>query len=59
MLGAEITVSLRTPSSTKLGFGNLVFLSLGQDLFGSVLVIILTGRVSFLYCHLAQFVYVV
>jgi hypothetical protein len=51
MLGAEITVSHRTPSSTNLGFGNLVFLSMGQDLFVSLPVTILIGGVSFVYCH--------
>jgi hypothetical protein len=47
MLGAEIIVFHRTPPSTNLGFGNLAFLSSGHDLFGSLLVIILIGGVSF------------
>ena len=47
MLGAEIIVFHRTPSSTILGFGNLVFLSSGQDLFGFLPVTILIGVVSF------------
>jgi hypothetical protein len=59
MLGAEITVSHRTPSLTHLGFGHILFISKGHDLFGFLLVIILTGGVSFLYCHLAQFIYVI
>jgi hypothetical protein len=51
MFGAELRVSHRTPSSTNLGFGNPVFLSSGQDLFGSLPVTILIGGVSFVYYH--------
>ena len=46
MLGAEVSVSHRTRSPTNLGYGHVSFISLGHDLFGSLLVTILTGRVS-------------
>jgi hypothetical protein len=46
MLGAELTVSHRTPSPTNLGYGHALFISSGHDLFGSLLVTVLTGRVS-------------
>jgi hypothetical protein len=46
MLGAEVTVSHRTPSSTNLGYGHALFISSDHDLFYSLLVTILTGRVS-------------
>jgi hypothetical protein len=46
MLGAELTVSHRTPSPTNLGYGHVLFISLGHNLFGSLLVTILTGGVS-------------
>jgi hypothetical protein len=52
ILGAELTVSHRAHSSTSLGYSHALFISLGHDLFGSLLVIILTGGVSFVYCHL-------
>jgi hypothetical protein len=54
MLGAEVTVSHRTPSSTKLCFGHILFLSSSHDLLGSLLVTILTSGVSFVYCHLGS-----
>jgi hypothetical protein len=38
MLGAELTVSHR--------YGHALFISSGHDLFDSLLVIVLTGRVS-------------
>jgi hypothetical protein len=46
MLGAEVSVSHRTPSPTNLGYGHALFISSGHDLFGSLPVTILTGRVS-------------
>jgi hypothetical protein len=54
MLGAEITVSHRTHSSTSLGYGHVLFVSSGHDLFGSLLVIILTAGVSLYIITLAQ-----
>jgi hypothetical protein len=51
MLGAEITVSHCTHSSTSLGYGHVLFVSSVHDLFGSLLVTILTGGVYFVYCH--------
>jgi hypothetical protein len=45
MLGAELTVSHRT-SSSSLGYGHALFTSSGHDLFGSLLVTIFTGGVS-------------
>jgi hypothetical protein len=51
MLGAESTVSHRTHSSISLGYGHALFISSGHDLFGSLLVTLLTGGLSFLYCH--------
>jgi hypothetical protein len=47
MLGAELTVSHRTPSPTNLGYGHALFISSGRDLFGSLLVNILTSGVYF------------
>jgi hypothetical protein len=47
MFGAELTVSHRTHSSTSLGYGHVLFVSSVHDLLGSLLVIILTGGVSF------------
>jgi hypothetical protein len=47
MLGAELTVSHRTHSSTSLGYGHVLFVSSVHDLLGSLFVIILTGGVSF------------
>jgi hypothetical protein len=44
MLGAEITVSHRTPF-IQLGYGHVLFISSGHDLFGSLLVTIFTGGV--------------
>jgi hypothetical protein len=46
MLGAELTVSHRTPSPTSLGYGHILFISSGHNLFGYLLVTILTGGVS-------------
>jgi hypothetical protein len=43
MLRAELTVST---SSTNLGYGHVLFISSGHDLFGSLLVTILRDRVS-------------
>jgi hypothetical protein len=54
MLGAEVTVSHRTPSPTNLGSGHALFISSGHNLFGSLLVTILTGRVSLYIVTLAQ-----
>jgi hypothetical protein len=51
MLGAEVSVSHRTPSPPSLGYGHVVFISSGHNLFSSLLVTILTGGVSFEYCH--------
>jgi hypothetical protein len=51
MLGAEIHVSHRTHSLTNFGFAHVLFISLGLDLFGSLLEILLTNGVSFVYCH--------
>jgi hypothetical protein len=51
MLGTEVSVSLRTPSPPSLGYGHVLFISSGHNLFGSLLVTILTGGVSFEYCH--------
>jgi hypothetical protein len=46
MLGAEVLVSHRTPSPTNLGYGYALFISLGHDLFDSLLVTVLTGSVG-------------
>jgi hypothetical protein len=54
MLGAELTVSHRTHSSTSLGYGHALFLLSGHYLFGSLLVIILTGGVSLYIVTLDQ-----
>jgi hypothetical protein len=45
MLGAELTVSRRTPF-IKFRLWRVLFISSGHDLFGSLLVTILTGGVS-------------
>jgi hypothetical protein len=50
MPGAELTVSHLFLSSS-LGYGHALFTSSGHDLFGSLLVTILTSGVSFVYCH--------
>jgi sensor histidine kinase YesM len=47
MLGAELTVSHHTRSSTSFGYGHVLFVSSVHDLLGSLLVIILIGGVSF------------
>jgi hypothetical protein len=54
MLRAEITVSHHTHSSTSLGYGHVLFVSSGHNLFGSLLVIILTGGVSLYIVTLSQ-----
>jgi hypothetical protein len=54
MLGAKVTVSHRTPYQPIFGFGRIVFTSSGHDLFDSLLVIILTGRVFLYIVTLAQ-----
>jgi hypothetical protein len=54
MLGAELIVSHRTPSPTSLGYGHVLFISSGHDLFGSLLVTVLTGRVSLYIGTLVQ-----
>jgi hypothetical protein len=54
MLGAEVTVSHHTHSSTSLGCGHALFISSGHDLFGSLLVTVLTGRVSSYIVALTQ-----
>jgi hypothetical protein len=59
MLEAELTVFHRTPSPTSLGYGHPLFISSGHDLFGSLLVTILTGRVSLYIVTLAQSIGVV
>jgi hypothetical protein len=41
MLGAELTVSHRTHSSTSLGYDHTLFISSGHNLFGSLLVTVL------------------
>jgi hypothetical protein len=46
MLGAESTVSHRTHFSLSLGYGHVLFISLGHNLFGSLPVTIHTGGVS-------------
>jgi hypothetical protein len=46
MLGDEVSVSHRTRSPISLGHGHALFSSSGHDLFGSLLVIILTCGVS-------------
>jgi hypothetical protein len=46
MLGAKLSVSHRTPSQTNLGYGHALFISSGHNLFGPLLVTVLTGRVS-------------
>jgi hypothetical protein len=46
MFGAELMVSHRTPSPTNLGYGHALCISSSHDLFGSLLVTILTGGVS-------------
>jgi hypothetical protein len=51
MLGTEVTVFHHTPSPPSLGYGHALFISSGHDLFGSLLVTILTGGVSFVPCH--------
>jgi hypothetical protein len=42
---AEVSVSHRTPF-IKLGYGHVLFILSGHDLFGSLLVTILIGGVS-------------
>jgi hypothetical protein len=54
MLGAELTVSHHTPSPTNLGYGHALFISSGHDLFGSLLVTVLTCIVSLYIVTLAQ-----
>jgi hypothetical protein len=44
MLVAEVSVSHRTPF-IKLGYDHVLFILSGHDLFGSLLVTILTGGV--------------
>jgi hypothetical protein len=55
MLGAELIVSHQSPiilpSSTNLGSDHVLFISSGHDLFDSLLVIIFTSGVYFVYCH--------
>jgi hypothetical protein len=46
MFGAEAIVSHRTHSATSLGYNHVLFILSGHDLFGSLLVTILTSRVS-------------
>jgi hypothetical protein len=45
MLGAELTVSHRTPFINKSSYGHTLFVSSGHDLFDSLLVTVLIGRV--------------
>jgi hypothetical protein len=59
MLEAELTVSHRTPSPPSLGYDHALFISLGHDLFDSLLVTFLTGRVSLYSITLAQSICVV
>jgi hypothetical protein len=47
MLGAELTVSHHAHSSTILDYGHVLFVSSDRDLFGSLLVTILTSGVYF------------
>jgi hypothetical protein len=47
MLGAELTVSHHAHSSTILDYGHVLFVSSDRDLFGSLLVTILTSEVYF------------
>jgi hypothetical protein len=54
MLEAELTVSHRIPSPTNLGYGHILFISSGHNLFGSLLVTVLTVRVSLYIVTLAQ-----
>jgi hypothetical protein len=54
MLGTEVTVFHRTPSPPSLGYGHALFISLGHDLFDSLLVTVLTGRVSLYIVTLDQ-----
>jgi hypothetical protein len=54
MLVAEVSVSHRTPFSSSLGYGHVLFSSSGHDLFGSLLVTVLTGRVFSYIAILAQ-----
>jgi hypothetical protein len=59
MLGTEVIVFHHTPSLPSLGYGHVLFISSGHDLFGSLLVTVLTGRVSLYIVTLAQFICVV
>jgi hypothetical protein len=47
MRGAKLTVSHRIHSPTNLGYGHVLFISSGRDLFGSLLVTILTSGAYF------------
>jgi hypothetical protein len=58
-MGIEICLGLKLQSpivllSSSLGYGHVLFISSGRDLFDSLLVTILTGRVSLYIVTLAQ-----
>jgi hypothetical protein len=59
-MGIEICLWLKYQSpivllSSSLGYGHVLFISSGHDLFGSLLVTVLTGRVFSYIAILAQF----
>jgi hypothetical protein len=53
-LGLNLQSPIILPSLTSLGYGHVLFISLGHNLFGSLLVIVLTGRVSLYIVTLAK-----
>jgi hypothetical protein len=53
MLGAELTVSHHTPSSTNLGYGHALFISSSHDLFGSLLYIVTPFLNPFVSCEIS------
>jgi hypothetical protein len=58
-MGIEICLWLKYHSpivllSSRLGYGHVLFISSGHDLFGSLLVTVLTDRVSLYIVTLAQ-----
>jgi hypothetical protein len=60
-MGIEICLGLNYQSpiillSSSLGYGHTLFISSGHDLFGSLHVIVLTGRVSLYIITLAQYI---
>jgi hypothetical protein len=54
MLGAELTVSHHTPFTNQFRLWPALFISSGPNLFGSLLVTVLIGRVSLYIVTFAQ-----